>query len=431
MIYVLLLLLIACLSISLHFAKNDVVKPNIIVSTMFIIAVMLSALYTNIWNMYMHLDTVMVIASQILLFIFGGFIADAAFKDKLVLSTPISKGYDIPWKWVLGILAVILLCIYFNYLEISALASKYTNSLELAVKIKVLIRKFFEDVEHYSKWHSLRNLIIKSASFIALYAFIVNVLNKKPWRSSLKFFLIAITYVIAVFISTGRQAYIIYGIYGFSLFCLLYQSHDGFSKKSLVTIFKVFIGISLAFFLLFYGAGRFNGKIRDDNGSPFRVLSHYAGTNINAFDVFLHKKYPDNQYIGSTTLTGVYNKLNLVNPNIPKFRMYITEFTDLDGINTNVYTAMRRYIQDFGLVGCSVIMFLFGLGSTFFYNHIKYRRSGDFQFILYGVLIYPMVMLFREERFLNEFIGVGNISLLLALCIGYFVLKKLNIENRS
>lgn len=430
MIYLLFFILLSSLGILVLFSNNDILKPPIVLIATFSFATFLASLYTPIWNLPMHGVTVGVICFELAVFCVGSLLTEKMYpKSKRYIKRSVTLTYDIANKWIFLLSIIIVIMLFFNYMELLEISFKYTASTDLGIIIHTVITHLQAGDDSFSRWYSYRSIFIKSASYICIYIFIKNLIEGVPFKRFMALLLPIFLFIPYVIFTAGRQQFIYLFIYILVIGIILYQEKYFFDKAVFIKVLGVVSVAFICFLVAFYGTGMLSGKIGINNSNPLRVVAHYAGTNISAFDVFLHTIYPVNSYIGSTTLIDVYAKLHAFSPDIPKFRMYVLEFTYFDGITTNVYTALRRYIQDYGYIGCSLIMFWLGAFYTYFYNYVKYARNSDFSLILFASFYYPVFLLFREERFMTSILSTSSIYVIGSLYIFYLIFGYLNKEG--
>jgi oligosaccharide repeat unit polymerase len=89
------------------------------------------------------------------------------------------------------------------------------------------------------------------------------------------------------------------------------------------------------------------------------------------------------------------------------YKLNITHTPPIDIVNewifvpypTNVFTVFYQYIMDFGMIGCSVIFFLFGLIHTWMFYRSK--KSGNHFKMLTAYSYYPLFMVFFQDQYFS------------------------------
>lgn len=406
------------------FSKYDILYPPLVATTSFMCCIGLAALYTNIWNLPMHFNTAIVITCMISLFIFGGilatkFINKVKIRNDICVTKPIPGMGCIPAKFWLLLILFLLFCLYSNYKEFIVLAGKVTKSCNFSEMLFPVTNGIAQGTIKFSKLFSYKLLFAKSISYTSIIFFWHNFLDKK-YLNCLKWGCLVCLYFPFILLTAGRQLFLYFILFSLiSLIMILRKKkiiHKGFQEVSIVLF--AFLG----FLLFFLGTGLLNGKINADLGL-FRVLVHYAGTNISGFDVYLNEMIiPDTPYIGLLTLSPLTAILNHFGLNYPTGMAYIPLFTVFGNVSTNVYSALFRYIIDYGFLGCGIIMFLLGFGYTLFYEYIAFKNYKNWMVMLYSFISYPIFLLGREERFLNEIFTTWTVyTFIIMICFYQFV----------
>lgn len=423
MLYILLLLLFSLfIGIFFYFDKDILAPPAIVVIT-FGFCTFLASLYSETWNLPMHVNTVCIILGNILMFCIGSILAKKIFFCK---NFPVRvndlKEIKIPNNVIVVLVLMLLFFIYLNYTELYFLSHLYNPSNEISVMLYTTIYHLQMGDIKFSKLYIIRLAIAQCISYIFIYVFMYNKIFFKHCHYML--ILPSIFYIGLILLTGGRQEFLYFIIFLLVSMILLYQYRQEFNTKDMIKIYEMIFFCFGIFLILFIGTGMLSGKIHSTT-SIIRVLSHYAGTNITALDVYINKMYiPANEYIGEITLPRLYNNLNILGFNLPTGKEYIKVFVEFDGITTNVYTALRRYIQDYGYIGCMLIMFLLGTVYTSIYMYLKYRNKNFALILLYAAYCYPIFLFCREERFMTSIISGKTILIIFFMYILFNIIKE-------
>lgn len=419
-IYLLTSLLFLLAIISFIKNKFDVLNPSFIYCICLSSFCFLASLYTDIWNLPMHFNTASVIFIMSIAFLIGGNLADFCCKrDKNFVKSysTMTKGFFIAWP--VWILCVILLSyfIYLNYLDFINLAAQVTRETDFAKMLTPFINGLNQQEIQLPQWNSYRLRFATGMAYLSVLAIWINVMARQ-YRETMKWGVLVVLYVPFMILTGGRQPFMYLIMYALISFFLVYRKANKNQRSIKKEISLISIAV-IVFLICFLGIGLFNGKI--GAGTSFlRVLVHYAGTNISAFDVYINEMViPDTQYIGTTTFAPIYNFLYKYGFNVPHFFQYITLFTAFGPVTTNVYTAFYRYIYDFGYLGCGMVMLLLGFFYTYMYRHLYLQELKNWMILVYASIIYPIFLIGREERFFNEILSVWNLSFIIEVLILY------------
>ena len=361
------------------------------------------------------------------IFLIGGSAADFCCnvnKRTVKQNSSSIERFVIDWRiWIFCII-LILYFLYLNYLDFVNLATQVTKETEFNKMLKPFLDSLNLQEIQLPRWNSYRLRFVTGMAYISLIAIWINIMARH-YREIVKWSFFVVLYFPFIILTGGRQQFMYLIMFALISFFLIYRkSHNNkFSLKKEIFIISVAIG---AFLFCFLGMGLVNGKIGAD-ASFMKVLAHYAGTNISAFDVYINEMVvPDTQYIGSTTFAPIYNFFYKLGFDVPHFFQYITLFTVFDPVTTNVYTAFYRYIHDFGYLGCSIIMFILGFFYTYIYRKIYYYGLKNWMILIYAAIAYPVFLMGREERFFNEILSIWNMSFIVEILILYYFFNFLN-----
>lgn len=155
---------------------------------------------------------------------------------------------------------------------------------------------------------------------------------------------------------------------------------------------------------------------------PLDYLTHYAGSPIAAFDLFLKSPLEASPIWGKECFFNL-NSLIAKWFNRPELKyIFYKEFRISPNGNYwigNVYTALRPPYYDFGgIKGMTVFMMLFGFLFTWLYYkvHKSYGKSKiDFMLLLYSYLAYTFFLYFYNMY--NNFFSPGFLKFIFELLV--------------
>lgn len=264
----------------------------------------------------------------------------------------------------------------------------------------------------------------KATAYISIYLILYNRIMCKT-KNNKKYFIFILIFFGDSVLSTGRNAFLRIISYTLILFFVFYLKKH---KLNWNTVFRLgkygFIGL-FAFFGIFTLVGHLSGK--GIYNTPIEIISYYMGSSINLLNQYIvDPNQSASSFFGEHTLYGVYNILRIIGFDIPQMIQPL-EFRYVPHYEPNIYTAFRRYIQDFGFLGLCFIMFFLGL----FYTRLRIRAANDkangWKTIFFALSIYPIVEIAIEERFFMDYITVTTFINILWV----FVLYKIVTRNVS
>jgi oligosaccharide repeat unit polymerase len=175
-------------------------------------------------------------------------------------------------------------------------------------------------------------------------------------------------------------------------------------KNPVQTLFKLIVGFVLLFSLLgiLYEKG---GSTDEGAGLNFSTTTEFAGLYlvgpIHGLNHFIVKE-EKSDLSGEHTLNfflrlGESLGLSRVNKSADIVESYV-----FMPYPTNVYTAFRVYLRDFGLVYLCLMFFFFGFFHGFIYE--KAVRTLNVRYVLYySFLLFPLLLSFFRDQYMTVF----------------------------
>ena len=278
-------------------------------------------------------------------------------------------------------------------------------------------------------------------SYLYLFFFLYNVISTKRIIKYLPYCIPCAIYAVQSVLFGGRTGllqmitlmvvlifYFMSSIYNIKLSNIMKK----YMKKILII---VFVGL-FVFVLLNNISGR-----SQSNMSFFYYISVYIGSGLKNFDTFLKSFNRSfvNKSFGWETFGGIYTFLN--------------RFMDIDydglvlefqpRLNNlfmgNVYTALRRYYYDFEILGIIVLPAFSGTVISFSEKqarkaisqlNIKSKAIDEAKCIIYGILVYAVVLFFIEDFFYINVMSVNYILKIIEILFGNWILIKTKIVKR-
>lgn len=416
--YVLLPVLMVITAFAYVMSEYDVMHPFTVVSAVATISTFVAMLGIPEWNFYMGIDAALLIITSVLVFGIASIWTDAVTKNQAAVkngSRLCIGRYSMAHKYLALFVFVILAltCLQFT--------ATYDTVHEIGKNITYENFMFWArrgiagGKSKYARWLSYEMVILLSISYSILFVAISNIINsaeenslKEKLLSNLKYLAIPLLCLPAFFLETGRENF--FNLFLFSLVTstILIQKKNGFSLQSKYAALRI-ISVSFVIFIvifLFFGFVRHRFTIAD----PLRTLISYIGSSIPELSYFLDTHvFLENQYTGGNTLSGIYSNLNTLGFALPKPIVFL-EFSYIHpSFGTNIYTMLRRYIEDYGYVGTHLIMAILGILYTVFYNYVRFYAKPFWHIILYGCFVSPLFLSMYDERFLMFIINTSTV----------------------
>lgn len=406
--FIILLLFLLLLIVVLNFVfQFDWFEPSIIMTSTMFLSVLLAYFSMNKWCYNISSITFFAISLGYFSFFLGSIYIFFVLKNSIVKTNSYSYNNI---QFFDNNIMLFCLSVFMIILAIFSFKEIYNLSLSLNKHdgffgIIKTVRYALERQEiNFSRYMIYRFLIAKVISYTFLYIFCFKIFFDSFKFQNLKFLIPCALFIPFIIFTTGRMDLMKFLIFVTVIIAILYKRKYGlFFKRNIKLNLLLFIFASI-FLSMFFVFGHFTGKIITKTRSPFTILSHYGGLSIPALDIVLNESFIENEYIGQNTLANVYRIVRKFDSSAPNVK-YFLPFVNFKNISTNVYTAISRYIKDFGYLGMMVIMFMLAIIYTFFY-HKSINEKGHIITLLYATLSFPLFLSSIDERFLLDIFGM-------------------------
>lgn len=406
--------------------QKDILSPWVITIGMFLVSTFFAILNIDTWQFTLSPLTVFVILTGVFAFGVGEILISAAFEKHAVPKRKQNRGIsriEIPQTVVivivLGMVAGLAVMIKQTY-EISLLAG---NTNGLASMLEYARKMYIIPGYTIGKASIHISLLGKAFSAVFLYFFINNLHAGKNRRDVLYLFPVVL-YLCMAALGTGRTFMIEFLGMVIIFHFLIERKKNGWMTIHVWKIVLIAAAALGVFFILFFLFGFITGK--SQGGKLLDMVSVYTGMSIPSLDYWLNKAKDLSTVFGEETLygvTSVLRKLNLVHL---KETVRHLEFVDFGDASGNVYTCLRRYINDYGYVGMLFMQGAVGAFYSLFYNNIKKENGFGILLIFYGVLMYPLFMQSIDELILSSYLSTSYMYLAVYILVIYFVLMRVS-----
>jgi oligosaccharide repeat unit polymerase len=248
--------------------------------------------------------------------------------------------------------------------------------------------------------------------------------NKFKWYFSFSY----LSMLIMAITQAGRAGFmmIIFQIFITSYWRQIYMNQLTNNKESglLITPEYKLIQSSLKL-ILFIGVIFFGGDMLRSQNFSFEsdVISQgltsfkaYLFGGIAAFSTYLEGYNPVEYGWGRYSFSSLYDLLGIHNNTLGIYTDYLRISSEDSSQVTNIFTAFRQFMDDFGILGTLILMFLLGA-----FSFVLFRKSikGDIASTAFLIVFYTFIF---HTPFLS--ITVHN-SVLVSAVFPYFIIKSL------
>lgn len=425
-IYLLFFIMILITAITAVLLDFDFLQPAVIVDGMMTFSLFIALFKVSQWGLQVNLNTAFVVIAALLSFSIASFYSHWQCRkfsfslDKNIFS------YNIPnfnYFKITFLIVVMVIFLYMNAREMYELSLSLGNTGGYTNMIKT-VRYPLErgEITLGTRFTQYRTYFAMVCAFVSFYIFVANVLSERKIAiENFLYLLPMIVYFPFTILTTGRYEMIRMVVFQCLTFCILYLKKHGFKPIYVKYTFLLFVIGMMIIVGLFLVMGMLTGKGLSDSRPVFDVLAHYIGLSIPALNQFLYEIPIENNLIGQNTLVGIYGNLNSLGFNLKTSKNFL-EFVQFTGIDTNVYTMIRREISDYGYVGMVLVLYFWGLVFTFLYEKIKNIGQHSILIIFYCTNVYVLFLLFHTERFM-ELITTKTLYQFLLTILLYSFLK--------
>lgn len=414
------------------FQEKELLSPSVWLIAGYTLSLLVGSLNVGSWG-DIRVQTFLVLLLAIISFIFGGSLARFTFINRGIKKSHIEINDIYNFKintFLIFIMIIFMLVVSKEYLDYT-----YANSLiggnpgGWSRMLTYARNSYLTD--NYIPIPFFLNVSLKLShafAFIMIYIVIHNKIENPGNKIRILEVLPSLIYLVQSLISGGRTRMMYLVLYVFVIIMVLRKNKTGWSTKNNKIIIKwmiisVVIGLSI-FWLIDQS---FRGSIYNTQWSLWYQISKYIASPVYALDIFLKNPTRMSSFYESETLFPLFSIINKLGGNI----QYSTNaldfifFGETVKIHTNIYTAIRRYVHDYGYLGLIIIQFFMGFIYQYIFEKIKRKRRIGLPLIYFALIIYPIPFHFIEERVMNDIFTVNMATtIFLIFTIWRFVVRK-------
>lgn len=452
LLYILLIIFIAMLIFFYIKLEKDIMQPPVIFCAVYVFSIICAILNIDKWNIIFRNNTFLVLVLGGIEFVCICYAIHKLYnrKEKAIESKETCTKVEnskTESKITIKKYMVVLVCIYdivilslllYNVLSIASQFGEFSNFTEALTLFKNNTSyNVNAEIPHYM------NLLGKPViifAYIFLYIFLKNILvqegkwYKKIFKNS--YYLIPVfTYICYEFASSNRLTILSLAIGGFTMAMIILNQANNWQKIiKLKTIGKMIL-VAICGLIMFYFSASFVGRVNSKGLVDYITL--YCGGSLECFNRFMQDSPEESDIIGKETFYYLiknldsYGIIDLENP----YPIHL-EFRYGNGeMIGNVYTAYRRWIYDFGIIGMVILQAIMAIFYQTFYEKIKklskQGKDTSFLTILYGYMSYPLFLHPIDGYLYLLTIRLAFITTLIMYSLAYIILLKLQIKKEK
>lgn len=431
MIFFLFILLILLLFFTAILNDYDIMSPDIWVVSGYVIGAAGSALNYKIWGDISSITVFVVIIT------ISSFLVGSAAGKHLRLRTRKQENCTFPiretkrhlsklFAVIMNVVMIVVAFFYLRYMYINSILGGNTGGWQHMFSY-ARVALSGDNFLQMGFGLSFSIKLCFGFAYVQTYILIQDIIYRGRRSVRLCDAISIFLYFIHALLSGGRTKMLYYVVFIITVAIILYRNKNNWNKSSRRAGLKyILLGVvfGLSFFWIIDKTVR--GSVYGSTFTLWDQLFKYISSSINAFDVYLKDPSRMEFFAETETLYPLISILNKLGANIP-FSNNALEFVSFGKtaiVSTNIYTASRRYIHDFGYIGLITMMFIQGVIYRSWYETIKARRIQGLKLLFYGVLVYPVAFYFIEERFLNDLFTLTMIFQMLCIALFWKLSKK-------
>lgn len=424
-------LLLILLSMLLFFEcitlKFDVISPPIVLIVGYIVSTLFLVFNRTTWNIELSLTTVILIFSANLITYLFCLLFRPVNKVRKS-KEPIGLFYISSSKTAIILVFDIIISILFWYeIRRIALLNGATNDIS-SIMSRYRQVMLFSDMSAVSA--SFNPIIMQlfkftlGLAYVSLYFLCMNLVKGDKLKNNKNYILIIIAYLLSSMLQSSRSQYLQFIL----AFIVIYVITSGVIdirvfiskyKKIVKAIILCMIIFIAAFFLMRNLLGR---NVYTDF---FEYISAYISGSLYCFNGFI-EQYTGNGEFTNETFSAINRflyKLSLVDAASSTSMEFVYI---LPTVKTNVYTALRRWINDFGFVGMYILQSIFGMFFAIFYKYC--REHHDSKVIVLAYMYIAVLTHFFDDMLFKNFVSMSFILQVVVMYFSYLYIKRIRIK---
>ena len=411
MSYPLLLFLITMFIVSYIFF-DGLLSPTVQLVGMFVIGMFSYVVVSPNWSSDISIKTFFVITVSLICFTLG-----EGVSKRVKMRGKKSSGSDLIdykslnvfnyrikpfWFLVLTALSAVVLVWNFKYTMQLSIAAGNVYGIEYMINFAYYAKTQLTGMPEEPQLLTFGLVLSKVFAFYCIFVLISNIKSKiflkhLNWMCVLPIIL----YICQALLAGGRTQLLRFAIQFIVMFLFINKNMLGKRKPSLKGLI-IIAALIFCFFAVYKAYGIMRGSMFTDNDYLFA----YPASSIQALNVYLDSPTYSHAF-GQETLVTVRGILSKLGFKVETYPLALEAISWQNG-TTNIYTALRRYIDDYTFFGSLLIVFALG----FFYGRFERRvdKSKSLTLlVLYGIMLYPIIEFLFEERFFIGVISAGTV----------------------
>ena len=370
---------------------KNIVSPSFIACGMFIFSTFMFIMGRSYFLYEISLKTVLTVC----IFCFFIFIGEyCANRYKLVFSSN-HKSCHVRNNEYIKVSQVVIM--FFSIFVLIVSVYYFLEVYKFSLKVGnrpgnyFLTSKYVRESHMYSKsfFVSQGTLISECIVYLCVYIYCNNQMIGKKEKITL---LPVVCYLPSIFAANDRSGL----LRTLTIICMIIfvfvKKKDNWTSKSNFRIIKIGL-FCIVFFLIVFRLLGYRTETSIRNPLIENILE-YTAASLVGLDMFLTGKIQfENVVFGQSTLKYIYYAISEFGFDIPEFPRFNPFYFYGRSANSNIYTGLQGYIQDYSYIGGLFAMFFWGYFITTLFNKIRDGKDSFFNVCVMGMIFYPVVMI--------------------------------------
>lgn len=435
MIFVLIILLAALAVAAYKLFDRDIFSPPVALTAIFALCAASTLYNYNRWNMNeFHLNTCLLIIWGVVVFLAVSWLIYHWLKPRFSVALwPVRGAEDgaVSMDRVKLLLVVVadLIVLYFFFRQVVRIAEAggYTSG-EGYQKLMSVFRATYSyntlsAEEGLPFWINQALKLMTAFAYAYLYLFVNNFMQHGfRWKDLWLMTPVAL-YAVQSLMSAGRLNLLRLAAAALMMAYFLWHRRHGWRRMNSARVLLICAAAFAAVMVLFFLLKDVVGRVTDKDFLYYTTV--FTGGPIRLFDLYLKDPVAPSAVFGKETFWSLHQFLAKYGIAGEAYIRHL-EFRYVNGYNVgNVYTAFRRYYQDFGFIGLTVFQALNALLFSGFYVALKSKHRGrlaDVALFFYSFIAYALFILPIDDQIFSAFINVSSATLLVALLVAWWFL---------
>lgn len=437
MLYFFWFFIIVLFFITYIVCNKDILAPSVLACIMYIVCTMFAIINIKSWNIVYQTKTCIIMIVGIISFVIPSFLYCKRikkngndFKEPLKIIKADKKVL-----YFLIILDVVITLFYIKEVyRISIIGGNNLGIFGMAYYYRIYTAMNSE-AETLS---TLMNQFLKvgrALGFVSIFIFSYNTVIDKNFKRD-KIYLIFVILTALQNLIGGGRGYILWLIStGFSIMYFTNMKMYNWEKTLSYKYIKNGIILLLIVFVGFYFL-KYLVRIGNTVNSLVDYISYYAGGSIQNFNLYImdppigtNKIWGQETFIGLNTTLHKFGIIDISNVYLTNSNL---EFRINGNVSTgNVYGAIRRYYNDFGLLGVIILQII----CSIFYNSYYYKlkkipnKKCQWHILFYSYLLYHIYEMPIDDTFFKSYISFNMLTTFIVLYVVYYIMVNVKIKG--